>query len=148
MVRCKHKKDRGFTLVEVLISLAFLVIGILGIAGLQKATMDGNKLANRITLAVTMAEDKIEELKRLGFSDTQLTDTEGVTSDIDTHIDQEPTLFTNPDHSNDSPLSEVQRVWNVADNVPASGLKTVTVIVGWQDNRWHYITLSTIIGQL
>lgn len=140
-----NKKNTGFTILEVMIALVFLAVGLLGIAGLHHASISGNKSANSITMAVNLAEDKLEELKRLDFSDMALSDTDGDKGDVGTDILANSSLFTNPDHANDSPVSALIRVWNVADSTPASGLKTVTVIVGWEEKRWHYITLTTLI---
>ena len=141
----EHIKNRGFTIVEVMVALVFLTVGLLGIAGLHLATISGNHSASHITLAVNLAEDKIEELKTLGFADSALSDTDSIKTDVGTNIRGNPTLFTSPDHGDDSPVQGLVRVWNVADATPAIGLKTVTVIVGWQQQSWHYIALTTII---
>ena len=140
-----NRYDSGFTILEIMVALVFLAVGLLGIAGLHHASISGNQSAHYVTRAVNLAEDKIEELKRLNFSDPALADTDGVDTDVGNNIQANPSLFTNPDHANDSPDPGVIRVWNVADSTPASGLKTVTVIVGWQVKRWHYIALTTII---
>ena len=141
----KHFKNRGFTILEVMVALVFLAVGLLGIAGLHLATISGNHSASHITMAVNLAEDKIEELKRLEFADPALSDTDSVKTDVGTNIRGNTTLFTNPDHGDDSPVSGMVRVWNVADATPAIGLKTVTVIVGWEQQSWHYVALTTII---
>ncbi|MGA1796334.1 MAG: type IV pilus modification PilV family protein [bacterium] len=138
-------RHAGFTIIEVMVAMVFLAVGLLGIAGLHYATIAGNKAANYATLAVNLAEDKLEELKRLTYKDGDLADTDNNKNDISTEIKQNPSLFTNPDHANDSPDSRLIRVWNVANDTPAARLKTVTVIVGWEDTRWHYIALTTII---
>jgi type IV pilus assembly protein PilV len=140
-----NRNNTGFTILEVMAALTFLAIGLLGIAGLHHAAIFGNQSANYMTRAVNLAEDKIEELKRLDFADPALADTDGIDTDVETDIKSNPTLFTNPDHANDSPDPGLIRVWNVADSTPAIGLKTVTVIIGWQVKRWHYVTLTTFI---
>jgi len=139
------KRHAGFTIIEVMVAMVFLAVGLIGIAGLHYATIAGNRSANHATLAVTLAEDKIEELKRLAYGHADLADTDNNKNDIDADIKQNPSLFTNPDHDNDSPDPRMIRVWNVANDTPAPRLKTVTVIVGWEDNRWHYIALTTLI---
>lgn len=128
-----------------MVAMVFLAVGLLGITGLHFATISGNQSASHITLAVNLAEDKIEGLKRVDFSDAALSDTDGIKTDVGTNIRGNPDLFTSPDHGDDSPVSGFVRVWNVADATPAIGLKTVTVIVGWEQKRWHYIALTTII---
>lgn len=140
-----QRKDKGFTLLEVMISMVFLVIGILGIVSLHFASSAANRMSHSITTAVVMAEEKIEELKRAGYSSPELADTDGMKTDIGTNIEENRKFFTEPDHNDDSRNPGFVRVWNVADNMPDSDVKTVTVIVGWQETRWHYITLSSII---
>ena len=140
-----NNDHKGFTILEVMIALVFLAVGLLGIAGLHYATISGNQSAHKLTVAVNLIEDKIEELKGLDFSDTALSDTDSVKTDVGTEITSNPTLFTSPDHGPETPVPGFERVWNVADSTPAAGLKTVTVIVGWEQKRWHYVALSTII---
>jgi len=138
-------RREGFTIIEVMIAMVFLAVGLLGIAGLHYASIAGNRSASYVTLAVNLAEAKIEELRRLAYTHADLTDTDNNKNDISTDIKSNPSLFTNPDHGNDSPDPRVIRVWNVANDTPAAKLKTVTVIVGWQDTRWHYVSLTTLI---
>ena len=145
MFNANDTQNGGFTILEVMIALVFLSVGLLGIAGLHFATISGNQSAHKITVAVNLAEDKIEELKGLDFADEDLEDTDTVKTDVGTNISANPTLFSDPDHGNDSPDPAFVRVWNVADSTPAVGLKTVTVIVGWEQSRWHYVALTTLI---
>ena len=70
---------------------------------------------------------------------------DGVAHEI-TNIADNPEFFTNPDHSDDSPIQGIFRVYNVLVNSPSPGLRTITVIVGWQDTIfWHYHCLTTIL---
>lgn len=146
-----HLSRDGFTLLEVLISLAFLSIGLLAIVSMQITAMEGNSYSNNLTIATTLAEDKLENLKRLSFNDPNLADSDSNPKDIDTDIKSNPSLFSHADHPNDLPQnSEFIRVWNVADNTPVANIKRVTVIVGWQDdlngnNTSHYVALSTLL---
>src|SRR5712691_4870396 len=148
-----------------MISLVILSVGLLGIASQTLSVIKANSLSHQMTRAAVLVEDKMEELKRLGYPHNQLSqlkDTDGSTTDVSTDIQAKPSLFTNPDHSDAHPMGEtgtvtltsaLQRVWNVADNTPATGMKTVTVIVGWQTTRSggpakpHYVTLTTIIHE-
>lgn len=126
----------GFTFIELMIALAIFAIILLTIAGMQIAAIRANAFANKMTNAVILAEDKLEELKGLPYNDDQLTD-DGDTNDL---LDIE-----NPDHQ-DGPGECYTRIWNIADDVPVSGAKTVAVIVGWE-NWEHKVEIQTIIAR-
>jgi len=61
------KGSRGFTLIEIMVSLLVLTVGFLGVIGLLYTTIDRNRFAGQITEATTLAQDKIEQLKALGY---------------------------------------------------------------------------------
>jgi type IV pilus assembly protein PilV len=52
-----HKKQRGFTLLEVLIALLILSIGLLGLASLQTNGLRSNQMASMRTTATQIAYD-------------------------------------------------------------------------------------------
>lgn len=62
------KGTRGFTLVEIMVALLVLTVGFLGVIGLLYTTIDRNRFAGQITEATTLAQDKIEQLKALGYA--------------------------------------------------------------------------------
>ena len=139
------KNNKGFTIIEILIALVFLAVGLLGIAGLQITTIRGNASAKKITEAITLAQEKLEDLSSLPISDPQLADPDPSVNDIGTNIVDNTEFFTNPDYNDDSPIQGISRVYNVYVNFPSPGLRTITVIVGWQDGIWHYHSLTTIL---
>jgi prepilin-type N-terminal cleavage/methylation domain-containing protein len=53
----------GFTLVESMLTLAIMSMGLLALAGLQITALRGNDLSRRMTTAVAIAEQSIEQLK-------------------------------------------------------------------------------------
>jgi type IV pilus assembly protein PilV len=53
----------GFSLIEVVIALAILSIGMLGIAKLQLAAIKNNSTGNIVTQATHLAEIQVERLK-------------------------------------------------------------------------------------
>lgn len=160
MVRINFRGNRGFTLLEVLIALAILSVGLLALAQMQIAAINGNLSASKMTIATTLAQDKIEELKGLDYDDAQLADTNPFNNDNMT----DPSLpsFHPPDHEDsNNPIDEsggitglrrYTRIWNIADNTPTSGVKTVVVIVFWGDINpatnlpRHRVIVPTIIG--
>ena len=57
------RHQRGFTLIEVLISIVILSIGLLGIAGMQATSMQNNHLAFVKTQAAVMAADMADRIR-------------------------------------------------------------------------------------
>ena len=55
--------DKGFTLVEALVSMVILAVGLLGIAGMQAKGLKSTGNANSITRASHLAENIIERMR-------------------------------------------------------------------------------------
>ncbi len=64
--------QQGFTLVEVMIALLIFSIGVLGLAAMQIDFITGNDTARELTEAATRASDKLEQLRAVGYTDTDL----------------------------------------------------------------------------
>ena len=63
-MRIRIKGQKGFTLLEVLISIIILSVALLALAGLQIISIQGNSFGGTMTEAITLARDKIEDFKR------------------------------------------------------------------------------------
>lgn len=68
-IRSPHFESKGFTLVEVLLSLAIFAIGFLAIGTLVIATTKNTTTGNMMTQASMLAREKIEFLKTLPLED-------------------------------------------------------------------------------
>lgn len=71
-----HTRQRGFSLLEVLITLVVLGAGLISLAKFQGTVLQDNDLAKARSVAVQLAEQKIEELRSFNV----LTDAEGARS--------------------------------------------------------------------
>lgn len=115
----KLQKDEGFTLIEVLIAITIFAVGLLAVATMQISAIRVNSTAGQITTRMTWAQDKLEELMALPYSDHQIEDLgdppSGTDSEGESH--QETT-------SDDYTIS-----WTVTDDIPISGTKLITVTV-------------------
>ena len=117
------RKPKGFTLIEVVTGLIILAIGLLGIASMQITSIKGGHFSNNMTKAIFLAQDKLEYLKNLSYSDSNLSNgqhNEGTISG---------TIFS--------------RVHNVVEDV-GNSMKTITVTVQWTDRGNQSISFSTI----
>jgi type IV pilus assembly protein PilV len=114
---------KGFTLIEVLVGMIILAIGLLAIAGMQITSVRGNFFSSNMTQASILAQDRLETLRNLAFSDAALTQgahNDGVIPG---------TIFT--------------RDYTVSV-VPGTTMLNIQVRVSWRDTSDHTITFSTV----
>jgi len=123
-----HNK-KGFTLLEILIAMTLLTTALLGMAGLTSALMQGNTFSNRLTVASTLAQDKLENLTSLGYGNTAVADT----TDIE-------------DYNSIPNFPFYKRVTTTDVDNPAAGMKTLTVVVFWAADA-HSVAPQTILTQ-
>lgn len=63
------RRQRGFTLLELLITLAVTVIGLTGLLSLYVVTAKGNAATSRSGEGVAVAESTLEELRALSLDE-------------------------------------------------------------------------------
>ena len=110
----KTSKESGFTLLEVIVAIAILGFGLLGVASMQIASIEGNDFAGSFSTGIAWATDRMEKLMVLSYSATDL---------------------TSGDHTDPSPPSGYTITWNVTDDFPISDTKRVIVTVTWTDRQ-------------
>ena len=59
----------GFTILEVMVAISILAVGLMAVFTAQSRSITGNTNANRQTEAMTLAQDKMEELLALFYDD-------------------------------------------------------------------------------
>jgi type IV pilus assembly protein PilV len=118
--------EEGFTLIEIMITLVILSIGLTSLAGLQVSAIKGNTFSKRMTAAVSIANEKLEQMKD--------TDYANILSESSTQITRSNMRFT--------------RQITVTNNSPLANTKTVNVTVTWSDgSNSHSVPITTIISQ-
>lgn len=159
MVLRRIYHQNGFTLIEVLVALVVLLFGVLGWIAFTWMTTKGTTYSREVNRATFLVQSKIEELKQLAMTDNQLKD-DGNTTDLENiltpdHIDRDPNtvnstqtnLPINSEEQTGQKDSIYYRMWNIAADRPAQGLRTVAVIVRWRsllDSQTHQVMLKTI----
>jgi len=103
-------KNDGFSILEVVMASAIFAIGILGVCALQTAAIKTISSSNYITTGTTNAQDKLEELLELPFSDSDL---------------------SIGGHTESNPPSGYTITWTVAANTSSS--KSVAVTSSWKN---------------
>lgn len=116
--------SKGFTLIEVLITLVIMAVSLLALAGLMATTTKSNAAGGHITEASTLAQDRLEELRAVQWDNIPV----GTVSD---------------QRSGSTGVNYVRNL-----NVQQSGnLKTVTITISWADRTNHSIRLLSVIAQ-
>jgi Tfp pilus assembly protein PilV len=119
--------QKGAGLVEILIAILIFALGISMAMQMLPSSNVATTRGRNITKATNIAQEKVEELMSIAFSDADLT--------AGTHVDS------------DNPLDvHFTRSWAVVDNVPIQGMKKVDVTVSFQTASLDStVTLSTLL---
>ena len=112
-------KNKGFTLIEVLIAVFLLSVAFLSAAALTTTIIKGNLSSQTLTIATTLAKDKIEEFKADSYASLS-----GGTDGWNAAGTASGSYFS--------------RAWTVTGTDP----KTITVTVNWAGSR--SVQLKTI----
>jgi type IV pilus assembly protein PilV len=108
-----------------MLTLAIMSVGLLALAGLQITALRGNALSRRMTTAVSIAEQRIEQLKNTSYTNIQAEAATQVTAS-NLHFTRQVTVT----------------------NGPLPNTKSVSVLVSWQEqSKPHTLPIVTIIGQ-
>ncbi len=121
------KSQQGLSLLEIVIALAVVFLALLGFAGFSVVAHTGMSASEKMTRGVTLAQEKMEDVKR-----------EGV-----------PVSFTSPLSTIESYGSitgalQHQRILTIIPDDPMPGLHTITVTVQW-DNGAHTTSLTSYL---
>lgn len=141
-----RKREKGFTLIEVMVALFILTIGILAVASMQNSSLLGTARSNAVTLATNVAMDRMERLLCLPFNTWDAT---GPYPPTYSGNDTCP-LFTGlpaiPEAITSITFTVVDGpVWD--DSVPPQPT-TVTITVTIKPKRMNQITLTGIKTQI
>jgi len=112
----------GFGVIEVLASLAVFAIVAAGLAANSVASVRANRVSREISVAATLAQDKMEALRSLDPAANPPDLTTG------SHVDP-----NNPLTAFGGAGGFFTRVWTVTRNSPSTGMYTVVVTVSWGD---------------
>ncbi len=114
--------EEGFSLVEVMVALAIFAIALTGPAALMVRAMQANDQAQRMTAAVNLAQEKLEELRDMA----------------------PPTSGT--DAVSEPNIGDYARVWTVGTG-PTASSNTATITVTWTARGTQHVELSSVIRE-
>jgi len=69
------RNENGFTLIETLMAMAIISIGLLGLAALQTSAITGNSRAQKQSMAILLAGNRIEAYKNMPYGSIPSTPT-------------------------------------------------------------------------
>ena len=110
------KEVKGFTLVEVIIAILVFSIGIIGVAKMLGEAVKGGSFGMQYTDAVNIAQDRIEYLSGLSYTQTSLT---AGTHTVTGIVSKTGTSYT--------------ATWVVQDNIPGTNMKQIAMTVSWAE---------------
>jgi prepilin-type N-terminal cleavage/methylation domain-containing protein len=141
------KNNSGFTLIEVLIAALIVSAGLIAYVMTSGNIMGQNAQSKKKTLAVTLAQDKMEAIRNtaltvsLGGADTLDSPTEsagvwasnngGEVVDVEGNTGTTDAIYT--------------RTWTITEDATLTNFYTTSVTVLWDVNKT--ISLDTLISQ-
>lgn len=136
------REQKGFTLIEILVAISILTVGLLAVATMQVSAIRGNHLSDNVTIALALAEDKMENLLITDYDDPDLQDTVGGNNASLNSITSVDHQELNIDDTG-AAGGIFRRIWNIADNTPITNNKAITIIVAW-NNGQHKVAITSI----
>jgi len=155
------KNQGGFSLTEALISVVLLSTGLLAYGTLSGSVIDRNTHSERESVATTLAQDKIEELRNMVVEGTPLGNAVGLTNPrwVISNWGSSFGETLNPEGGTDGVL-QYTRTWTITKPTPAEigsnggdggtgsfGIYNLQVKVAWNSNGPHEVELNTRISE-
>jgi prepilin-type N-terminal cleavage/methylation domain-containing protein len=122
--------NRGFSLLEVLISIAIFTTALLAISVMLLNTIKGNSVSINLTTATQLASKQIEEIMLMRYSDIRDVDKDA-TDGLDDH-DPATADMSNLNVEAGGTGKRYDIYTNVVEDYPVKNTKTLRVIVAWK----------------
>ena len=119
--------DRGFSLIEAMVASIVMLIGLLGLAGLQVVGMRANNLGKRMSQAALLAQDLSQNMQIWAYSDSRFTpqNNTGTFTDTNAAAIAKYWSMTNTQHPK-STVDGSALVFDYSDAATATGDETVS----------------------
>ena len=127
------RRETGFTMFEVVIAMAILGFGLLGVALMQLQAMNGGRAGRHTTQAAVIARDQMETFQRVAWGSPQLAATAGWSAPV--------TVNNQPDGGAGGTEQSYAVTWRVRD-VDPNWVKNVDVRVTWSEPTFANRTLT------
>ena len=146
----KASRQRGFTLIETMVSILILTIGLVGTAALMSNSVNMGAHARYVSTAALLASEKMEDLDRFPDNDPNLTPGGSLGADITGYSDSVQISTANGNinevtTANGVPTLYTQKPDGTVVVTSGAGLPAVTPDMLTYDRRW-LITASPTVG--
>ncbi|GEM_PF-1388955 len=123
--RFNRRSERGFSILENMISMAIFSVGILSISMLFTQTMTFTHNSEKMSVATNLAKGKLEELRNTPYANiVSGTDSETV----------------------DNVKFDLE--WTVTNDSPLTGVRKIVMEISWTDLRKdHTIEIETLFSR-
>ena len=119
----ESNQTKGFTLIEILLAMAILSIGILGVMTMQIRAARSNAEARHVTESASWAADQFERLMPMDYNH----------ADLDPAPPGAPFTPNTLVNNNNDPYAVTYTVSNPGTPIP--NVKAVNITVTWNDGR-------------
>jgi prepilin-type N-terminal cleavage/methylation domain-containing protein len=129
-----HLRERGFSLIEILIGIVLLAIALLAIAGMQMMSIKGNSFSSNMTQATFYGQDGLETLRSLPIPG-------GVWP---ASLSVGPHNFGQTPNDGNSliPGTQYSRAYTVTQHPTIATIRIIQVTVNWTDKTNHTFSFS------
>ena len=121
----RSARNRGVSMIEVMIALAVLGFGMIGVAAVQISAFGATAQSRERTLAHGLAQQQLEIFQEMSRTSLETIRAAGVNDPLNP-IDPDP---------NDEQLMSFTRTWAITPDTPEPDVYTIMVTVGWTDAR-------------
>ena len=132
------RRQKGMSLVEMLVAIVLFSLGTLAVLSMTTGSFQINDHSRSVDEATNLARTTLERLLSIPYDDILLRDNtadglagllQSQTSTADYHSGNASASAFIADYYAGS---RYRFFWNVANNLPVNGSKTLSVIVSWQ----------------
>jgi Tfp pilus assembly protein PilV len=122
-------RQQGYTFNEILVALAITGIAVLGYSATTISVIRGNDMSEDYTVAVNLAQDKIEQLTAHASLGNE---------------DRCPAAGETAINPRGGAGGIFNRCWKITDATIAPNLKQIEVTVSWGDSEPRSVSLTTL----
>lgn len=108
---------KAFTLIEIIMAMAIMVVGIIGVVRLLPVGLRASKSAEMMSKAAFLAQEKMEELKLAGFEELSAPD---------------PTVALEGEEGEYSWTAEICEV-SLEGVITSEDIRSLNLTVSWQE---------------
>ncbi len=124
----RRNGENGFSLIEVLVAFVVLIVGVLAVSSMVVLAIRLQTLSHDTTLAIGLAEGKLEELRYMDPADPERTLGGDLNSNAVDHFENSTgNLFTVRWKIDPGPINTQDVTVGVVTNSPTSQISTVQI---------------------